>query len=123
MRTGSHLNATFTGDAAREYRWFSLVAGLPGVSTSARAAARKIVRSVVARKREIAITPQAMIATRAAGVCPSSTMVAMEMMNRVLPAARSGTAGNRRGAEVRGLEVKRATFLGNAAARRYNQPV
>lgn len=123
MRTGSHLNANFTGDAAREYRWFSLVAGLPGVSVSARAAARKIVRSVVSRKREIAITPQAIIATRFAAACPTATMLAMEMMNRVLPSATAGTAGNRRGAEVRSMEVKRATFLGNAAARRYNQPV
>jgi short-subunit dehydrogenase len=123
MRTGSHINANFTGDAAREYRWFSLVAGLPGVSTSARAAARKIVRSVVSRKREIAITPQAMFATRVAGMCPSATMLAMETMNRVLPSPISGTTGNRRGAELRGMEVKRAAFLGNAAARRYNQPV
>lgn len=123
MRTGSHINANFTGDAAREYRWFSFVAGLPGFSTSACAAARKIVRSVVSRKREIAITPQAMIAARVAGLCPTATMLAMETMNRVLPSPISGATGNRRGAELRGVEVKRAAFLGNAAARRYNQPV
>jgi NAD(P)-dependent dehydrogenase (short-subunit alcohol dehydrogenase family) len=27
---GSDLHGTFTGDTAREYRWFSLAAGLPG---------------------------------------------------------------------------------------------
>jgi len=123
MRTGSHLSANFTGDAAREYRWFSLVAGLPGVSTSARAAARKIVRAAVARKREIAITPQAMVAARVGGLCPTATILAMETMNRVLPSPISGTTESRRGAELRGMEVKRAAFLGNAAARRYNQPV
>ena len=123
MRTGSHINANFTGDAAREYRWFSLVAGLPGVSTSACAAARKIVRAVVSRKREIAITTQAMVAARVGGLFPAATMLAMETMNRVLPSPISGTTESRRGAELRGMEVKRAAFLGNAAARRYNQPV
>jgi short-subunit dehydrogenase len=123
MRTGSHLNANFSGDAAREYRWFSFVAGLPGVSTSARSAARKIVRAVVARRSEIAITPQVILATRVAGVCPTATMRAMDMVNRVLPSSASGTKGNRRGAEVRSMEVKQAAFLVNAAARRYNQPV
>jgi short-subunit dehydrogenase len=123
MRTGSHLNAKFSGDAAREYRWFSFVAGLPGVSTSARSAAHKIVRAVVSRKSEIAITPQAIVATRVAGLCPTATMRAMQMVNQVLPSAVSGGEANRRGAEVRSMEVKRAVFLGNAAARRYNQPV
>ncbi len=64
MRTGSHLNALFKGDAEREYRWFSLGASLPGISISARSAARKIVRAVIAGKNEIAITPQAKLAAR-----------------------------------------------------------
>lgn len=121
MRTGSHLNAVFTGDAPREYRWFSLAAGLPLVSTSARSAARKIVRATIAGKREIAITPQAIIAARAGNLCPTLTIRAMQMMNSVLPHSGYGMAAKRRGAEVRGLEVKPATALGEAAARRYNQ--
>lgn len=122
MRTGSHLNAGFTGDAAREYRWFSLVAGLPGISVSARSAARKIVRAVIAGKREIAITPQAILAARLGNVCPTATMRTMELMNFLLPSSVSGSTPTRRGAEVRGLEVKKAVFLSHSAARRYNQP-
>jgi short-subunit dehydrogenase len=121
MRTGSHLNAVFTGDAEREYRWFSLSAGLPGVSTSASAAARKIVRAAIAGKREIAITPQAIIAIRLAGVCPATTMRVMQLMTRALPDPVAGPTGNYRGAEVRSREVKPAMFLANAAARQYNQ--
>jgi short-subunit dehydrogenase len=121
MRTGSHLNAVFTGDAEREYRWFSLSAGLPGVSTSASAAARKIVRAAIAGKREIAITPQANIAIRLAGVCPATTMRVMQLMTRALPDPVAGPTGNYRGAEVRSREVKPAMFLANAAARQYNQ--
>jgi short-subunit dehydrogenase len=121
MRTGSHLNALFTGDAEREYRWFSLSAGLPGVSTSASAAARKIVRATIAGRSEIAITPQAILVSRLGNLCPETTMWAMGMMKRALPAAVSGPTANYRGAEVRSREVKPAMFLANAAARQYNQ--
>jgi short-subunit dehydrogenase len=122
MRTGSHLNAIFAGDAAREYRWFSLAAGLPGLSISARSAARKIVRAVIAGKREIAITPQAMIAARLSNLCPTATMRVMQLMNLALPSAISRPTESRRGAEARSMEIKPAMFLSRAAARRYNQP-
>jgi short-subunit dehydrogenase len=121
MRTGSHLHATFTGDAAREYRWFSLAAGLPGVSTSARSAARKIVRSVISGKSEIAITPQAMLAGRFVNVCPTATMRVLRLMNHILPSPISGSAAHHRGADVRNMEVKPAVVLAEAAACRYNQ--
>lgn len=121
MRTGSHLNALFTGDAAREYRWFSLAAGFPFVSTSARSAARKIVRATIAGKSEIAITPQAIVAGRLGNVCPTATMRAMQVMNHILPRPASGEAVNQRGAEVRSMEIKPALLLAQAAAHRYNQ--
>lgn len=120
MRTGSHLNASFAGDAEREYRWFSLSAGLPGLSTSARRAARKIVRASIAGRSEIAITLQAVLATRFADICPEITLRAMERVARTLPAATSA-ATKHRGSEVRGREVKPAMALANAAARHYNQ--
>lgn len=121
MRTGSHLNASFGGDAAREYRWFSLSAGLPGVSTSARSAARKIVRATIAGKTEIAITPQAMLVTRFADVCPTATARAMEMVSRSLPDPVPGSTAKRRGAEARSKEWTPAIALAQAAARQYNQ--
>lgn len=121
MRTGSHLNAVFTGDAEREYRWFSLSAGFPGASTSARAAARQIARAAIAGKREIIITPQAIVAARLASLCPATTMRMMQLMTRALPDPVSGPTANYAGAEVRSKEVKPAMFLANAAARRYNQ--
>jgi NAD(P)-dependent dehydrogenase (short-subunit alcohol dehydrogenase family) len=121
MRTGSHLNALFTGDAAREYRWFSLSAGLPFISTSARSAARKIVRATISGKSEIAITPQAILAARLGNLCPTATMRAMQLMNLALPQPASSDTGTQRGAEVRGMEIKPALVLARAAARRYNQ--
>jgi short-subunit dehydrogenase len=121
MRTGSHGNALYTGDAAREYRWFSLGASLPVVSASAQSAARKVVRATMAGTSEIAITPQAMLAARFADVCPTATMRAMQVVNMALPSAVAGATAKRRGAEVRGLEITHALVLGNAAARRYNE--
>jgi short-subunit dehydrogenase len=120
MRTGSHVSAQFAGDAEREYRWFSLAANLPGVSTSAACAARRIVRAVAAGKTEIAITPQAIAAARLASVAPEAVALAMSMVNRLLPKATTGK-GTQRGADIRGMETKPAETVGDAAARRYNQ--
>jgi short-subunit dehydrogenase len=121
MRTGSHLNALFSGDAAREYRWFSLSATLPGISISAAAAARKIVRAVVAGAMEIAITPQAIAASRLAPLAPEVVAQAMSVVNRLLPSPVAAASGLQRGADVRDLEVMPAARLGSRAARRYNQ--
>lgn len=122
MRTGSHLGAQFSGNAEREYEWFSLSANLPGVSTSAAHAARRIVNAVTARHAEIAITPQAMAAARLGGVFPELTLRALALVNRLLPGAvASGGVEPERGAEVRSREWKSASAIGGAAARRYNQ--
>ncbi|HTV83687.1 MAG TPA: SDR family NAD(P)-dependent oxidoreductase [Acidobacteriaceae bacterium] len=122
MRTGSHLGARFSGDAEREYQWFSLAANLPGVSTSAAHAARRIVRAVTSRRTEIAITPQAFAAARLSAVAPELTLRALAAVNRLLPpAAENGGEKPRRGAEARGREWKAAAAMGGRAARRYNQ--
>jgi hypothetical protein len=121
MRTGSHVNALFSGDAEREYRWFSLGASTPGVSTSARSAARKIVRAVIAGETEIAITPQAILASRLAQVSPEVTARVMGLVNRVLPEPSGTKAEPVRGMDVRSLEPIPAKSLGWSAARRYNE--
>ena len=121
MRTGSHLNAYFKGKAAREYSWFSIGAGFPGVSTSARSAARKIVRALIRGKREIAITPQAILAARLSNVMPGVTSWLLQAANFTMPSAAPSTAEKYRGAEVTEFEIKPLTALAGAAARRYNQ--
>jgi len=121
MRTGSHLHALFTGDAPREYRWFSLGASLPGASTSAAHAARRIVRAVLLGETEIAITPQAALAARFAHTAPELVSRAMSAVNRLLPRPVAEHIEPRAGAGVRNLELVSATRLGWAAAERYNQ--
>jgi len=121
MRTGSHVSAHFSGDREREYRWFSFAANLPGVSTSAASAARRIVRAVRCRETEIAITPQAVVAARLAHLAPEVVLRAMSAVNRVLPRAMPDSNGQQRGADLRGREGAPARTIGEAAARRYNQ--
>lgn len=122
MRTGSHVAAQFSGDAAREYRWFSLAANLPGISISAQNAARRIVLGVLLGETEIAITPQAIAASRLSGLAPEAVTLAMGLVNRMLPKPVTEGARRQRGSEVRGLETMPASKIGSAAARRYHQP-
>jgi short-subunit dehydrogenase len=122
MRTGSHLHARFSGDAASEYRWFSLLANLPGISASARCAARKIVAAVAARASEIAITPQAVLAARFSQIAPEVTLQAMAMVDRVLPKPSGENLEQmQEGIRVRERESFAASSIGWKAAQRYNQ--
>jgi NAD(P)-dependent dehydrogenase (short-subunit alcohol dehydrogenase family) len=121
MRTGSHLNALFSGDAPREYRWFSLLANIPGVSASAQDAARKIVSAVISRSTEISITPQAIFASRVSQTVPDLTAWLLSATNRFLPNSGPNGSAVRRGAEVRELESMPAAKIGWRAAQHYNQ--
>jgi len=121
MRTGSHGNAMFTGDAQREYQWFSLAANTPLLSASARHAAKKIANGIAAGCAEIAITPQAFVAARLGNLSPEAKRIAMMAVNMALPEAKENHNTPFRGEDVSDREVFPATRLGSAAARRYNQ--
>lgn len=121
MRTGSHVNALFSGDAEREYRWFALGATTPGVSTSARHAAKRIVRAALALEAEIFITPQAALAGRLGPLVPGITAAGMSLLNRILPNPSEAGSLPRPGREVRAREPLTASTWGWTAARRYNE--
>lgn len=121
MRTGSHRNAQFKGDAEREYRWFSLMASLPGVSIAAHRAARHIVRAIEEGREEVTITPQAFLFSRLGNVSPGVTRGLMRGMNALLPNAQPGKTESRRGEDVKQQELVPLTALGSRAARQYNQ--
>ncbi len=121
MRTGSHRNAFFTGDASREYQWFSLAANTPGASTSARHAAKKIANGIAAGCAEITITPQAFVAARFGNLSPEAKRIAMMAMQMALPEPMEGQNTPYRGGEVRERELFPAATIGSSAARRYNQ--
>ena len=121
MRTGSHRHAIFSGDAEREYRWFSMAANLPGASASASAAARKIANGIANGVAEITITPQAWLASRFGNFSPELKRLVMATAMKALPDPVEGHPEGRRGEDVRGMEPLPASTIGSYAARRYNE--
>ncbi len=131
MRTGSHLQARFTGHAEQEFTWFGLGASLPLVSMDAERAARQIIDAVRGRQAEIILTPAGQVVSRVAGVVPGLTSEVLHLVQRlVLPP--SGPQGGRRGAgraapghelnpAIGGKAFDRLTTLGRAAASRFNE--
>lgn len=121
MRTGSYLNAYFTGDPRGEFTWFSLGSSLPLISMDAERAARIIIDAAKRREREKVLTLQARAAVWFHGLFPGAMSAIFSGANRLLP---SGTVKQRiRGQDVaRDLDSKAlrlATTLGRRAARRF----
>ncbi|KOT55253.1 MULTISPECIES: SDR family NAD(P)-dependent oxidoreductase [Streptomyces] len=100
MRTGSHLHAQFGGDAAREYAWFSALAGTPVLSMNAERAAGRIVSGVQRRRPRVVLTPAARLAATAHGLAPVATTRLSSALARVLPRDAVGAPGVTEGAAV-----------------------
>ena len=99
LRTGSHVQAQFTGNAEAEFRWF--FSGLaPGLSRSARGAARDIFRAAADGKAEIDITPQAWLAARIVGIAPGIASIAASWINDLALPAPNGNRTIRLGSEL-----------------------
>jgi len=84
MRTGGEDHAQFLGNIAAERRWFMFAAKTPGLATTAAHAANTIFRAVAANRAEIAITPQAWLAARFAGLAPETLQFANALTDRFL---------------------------------------
>ena len=128
MRTGSHIQARFNGNAQDEYRWFAGAASFPGTATDATAAARKVVSALAKGTPEIAIGLQAMLAAHFSNLAPDLTAGMLSFANGFLPA--SPDAGNPQfwgedqsvaGKTYRGSLPQIVERLGNKPIERYNQ--
>jgi short-subunit dehydrogenase len=120
MRTGSPRQATFKGDHRAEYAWFKLSDSLPGISVSARRAARRIVRAIERGESELVLGGAAQAATVASGVAPALVASVLGLVQRLLP--HGGDTTPRRGAESESKLVPHAlTFLTDRAALRNNE--
>ena len=126
MRTGSHLNARFTGRADQEFTWFSLGASLPLISMDAERAARQIVAAVRARRAEIILTPAGQLAARLAGLAPGLTSQILHQVQQLALPAPGGVPGQ----ETPGYALSpalprkafdRLTAWGQSAATRFNE--
>src|SRR5436305_7124042 len=85
MRTGSPRNATFKGQHRKEYAWFAISDAMPGVSISAKSAARRIVRACKNGESEIMVSFPARLATTIHGIFPGVTADVNALLNRLLP--------------------------------------
>ena len=130
MRTGSHLQARFTGQPSKEFTWFSLGASLPLVSMDAERAARQIIAAVRQRRAEIILTPAGQVVSRAAGIVPGLTTEILHLVQRLALPAPSGEPGSPVADEAQGHDLRpaigkktfdRLTTLGQAAASRFNE--
>lgn len=125
MRTGSHLQAEFIGDQAKEYAWFAPSASLPLVSMNAERAARLMVEATLEGRPVALISPMSKVATRVAGLAPSLTVRALGAVGRLLPNADGSDGQTVKGHEARrrldSPVVEFLTTLGNRASRRNNE--
>jgi short-subunit dehydrogenase len=138
MRTGSHLRARFTGQAAKEFTWFALGASLPLISMDAERAAAQIVAAMRERRPEIILTPAGQVVSRVADVLPGLTSQVMNLTQRLLlpspgpgdgsepgdgaapDADALGTPGYQLESALSG-PLRRLTRLGAAAASRFHE--
>lgn len=130
MRTGSHLQARFTGQPSKEFTWFSLGASLPLVSMDAERAARQIIAAVRQRRAEIILTPAGQLVSRAAGIVPGLTSEILHLVQRLALPTPSGEPGAAVADEAQGHDLRpamgkktfdRLTTLGQAAASCFNE--
>ena len=125
MRTGSHRAAEFSGQADREFAWFSLLSSLPLLPGSASRAARAIVRAAEHRRPELVFTPAAKVACRLYALTPGTATRLLGVVGRLLPSPGSAPEHNVRGASLasgQGAVLAGATVLSERAARRNNEP-
>lgn len=88
MRTGSHLNALFGGQASQEATWFALGATIPVLTVSGEQAARSVVRASIRRKPTAVLGWPARVLMWTHGVFPGLTARILGLVDRaVLPAA------------------------------------
>lgn len=124
MRTGSYQNAFFKGKNEKEYGWFALSGNNPLFSISASRAAKQVVNATRKRQAELIISWQAELLARTHGAAPGLVSEALALVNQLLPDADGGTQEKVPGhASETAVTRSPLTWLGQLAARRYNQKV
>jgi NAD(P)-dependent dehydrogenase (short-subunit alcohol dehydrogenase family) len=122
MRTGSPRHAAFKGQHRAEYAWFSISDSVPGVSMSARRAARRLVDACRYGEAEVVLSLPARVAVAFHGLFPGLTSDLMAVVNRVLPGP--GGIGTRRAEGKDSTSASSpswATTLTEQAAAEYNE--
>lgn len=122
MRTGSHVNAQFSGQHKAEFTWFSLSASAPVVSINAQRAAEQILEACRYGRSNLTITWPAQLASLVHAIAPGMTAETLGLVNRFLPGPNGSPAHNVPGwaSRPRGFPSW-LTAWGDSAARRNNE--
>lgn len=122
MRTGSYLNAQFSGDASQEFGWFGLLGNLPGFSVAADYAAACIRRAIETRQHNCTISLPAKFLIASEALLPEATRTICSVINELLPHA--SAADNIQGKRLEpqfGKIFEALTTLGKRAALHLNE--
>ena len=122
MRTGGPRHALFKGQHRAEYAWFSIGDSLPVLSTSAPAAARRIVKATQYGDAQLVLTLPAQLAVVFRGLFPELTADVLGLAGRLLPGP--GGIGHKSALgkdSTSSLAPSWATKLTDAAAERNNE--
>ncbi len=122
MRTGSHVNARFKGAERGEPAWFSAGASLPGISISARRAARQIVSAVELGRAEAVIGAPARALVPFHGLFPELSLSLLSLAARLLPSGSQRTEIGKDSPILQRPWMRALTVLGRRAAETYLQP-
>ncbi len=122
MRTGSHLQALFSGQASKEYRWFSMGAVLPLISVGARVAAGRIIAAIESHRSELLVSAWSVLASRVASNAPATTSLLLTVADSLaLPAGTEGDVATQKGFMARQKELKLVDRIGTQLAKEWNQ--
>lgn len=124
MRTGSYLNAEFTGPAEKEFAWFGILGNLPGFSVAAQYAASCIRGAVENQRRICTISVPAKLIAASEALAPELTRRSLEFVNRTLLPRSNNQKSSFSGKQLNntfGKLYQAVTWLGQAAALRFNE--
>lgn len=124
MRTGSYLNAEFTGNQAGEFAWFGLLGNLPGFTVAAEQAAKEIRQAWEERRYTCTISLPAKILAASETLLPETTRSTLAFVSKTfLPRGQKGSSTTKgKWLNARFGNVFQAfTSLGKAAALKFNE--
>jgi len=85
MRTGSPIQGIFKGDHEKEFAWFAISDSTPGLTVSAKNAARQILSAVQSGETELVISVPAKLGTFFYANFPQIFTALMGFVNRFMP--------------------------------------
>lgn len=124
MRTGSYIQAVFKGDHEREFEWFASLDNMPGISTSADAAAKQILTAVCEERTQLVLSVPARARMLLAALLPEIMNSIMAWVAQRLPAGNSElrkTGGQSTGLYDKNKYLKSLRDKGIEAENTFNQ--